>query len=125
MWAGSDPYLQRGAQVFHRVVYERALLPTLLCSLHRRTGQGGRGGSCPPKDYKVGQMFNISRAKSGKLKSQKAPSLLGKQRQSGNIRFTVGWAQSEKVGQISFRPPNFFLPVRPWQSATLLSQYYH
>jgi hypothetical protein len=36
-------------------------------------------------------MFNISRAKSGKLKSQKAPSLLGKQiRQSGNIRFTVG-----------------------------------
>ena len=39
---------------------------------------------------KVGQMFNISRAKSGKLKSQKVPSLLGKQRQSGNIRFTVG-----------------------------------
>jgi hypothetical protein len=35
-------------------------------------------------------MFNISQAKSGKLKSQKAPSLLGKQRQSGNIRFTVG-----------------------------------
>ena len=103
------------------------------------------------------------------------PSLLGKQSQSGNIRFTVGqywliikingtnsvnfvgnsvnlweicyligifcnhsspppppasfttilesfsWkfflttkAQSEKVGQISFRPPNFFLTVRPW-----------
>ena len=65
------------------------------------------------------------------------PSLLGKQSQSGNIRFTVGqyWliikitttilgsfsgkfflttrAQSEKVGQISFRPPIFFLPVRP------------
>jgi hypothetical protein len=35
-------------------------------------------------------MFNISWAKSGKLKSQKAPSLLSKQRQSGNIRFTVG-----------------------------------
>jgi hypothetical protein len=48
-------------------------------------------------------MFNISRAKSGKLKSQKSSqshgctgrgggcvSLLGKQRQSGNIRFTVG-----------------------------------
>jgi hypothetical protein len=35
-------------------------------------------------------MFNISRAKSGKLKRQKAHSLLGKQRQSGNIRFTVG-----------------------------------
>jgi hypothetical protein len=57
--------------------------------------------------------------------------------QSGNIRFTVGqyWliikitttilgsfsgkfflttrAQSEKVGQVSFRPPNFFLPVSP------------
>jgi hypothetical protein len=40
---------------------------------HRRTGREGRGGSCPPqKDYKVGQMFNISRAKSGKLKKQKA-----------------------------------------------------
>ena len=58
--------------------------------------------------------------------------------QSGNIhniRFTVGGggevaeiylfhkkifgssrAQSEKVGQISFCPPNFFLPVRPWLS---------
>jgi hypothetical protein len=35
-------------------------------------------------------MFNITRAKSGKLKRQKARSLLGKQRQSGNIRFTVG-----------------------------------
>jgi hypothetical protein len=44
--------------------------------IHRRTGRGGRGGSCPsPKrlqSRKVGQMFNISRAKSGKLKSQKA-----------------------------------------------------
>ena len=51
---------------------------------HRRTGRGGRGGagggagggSCPPpkrlQSRKVGQMFNISRAKSGKLKSQKA-----------------------------------------------------
>jgi hypothetical protein len=28
--------------------------------------------------------------------------------------FGTGRAQSEKVGQISFRPPNFFLPVRPW-----------
>ena len=28
----------------------------------------------------------------------------------------IGRAQSEKVGQISFRPPNFFLPVRPWLS---------
>jgi hypothetical protein len=46
-------------------------------------------------------MFNISRAKSGKLKSPKSsqsnkislnnnPSLLGKQSQLGNIRFTVG-----------------------------------
>ena len=49
---------------------------------------------------KVGQMFNISRAKSGKLKSQKAPSLLGKQRQSGNIRFTVGqyWLIIKRTG---------------------------
>jgi hypothetical protein len=48
-------------------------------------------------------MFNISRAKSGKLKSQecqKAPSLLGKQRQSGNIRFTVGqyWLIIKRTG---------------------------
>ena len=28
--------------------------------------------------------------------------------------FGTGRTQSEKVGQISFRPPNFFLPVRPW-----------
>jgi hypothetical protein len=95
------------------------------------------------------------------------PSLLGKQNQSGNIRFTVGqyWLivkingtnsvnfvgnsvnivgntlsnrnfapsttilesfsgkffwQSEKVGQISFRPPNLFLPVRPWLSFQLI-----
>jgi hypothetical protein len=35
-------------------------------------------------------MFKISGAKSGKLKSEKAPSLLVKQRQSWNIRLTVG-----------------------------------
>ena len=37
---------------------------------------GGQGGSCLPKrlqSRKVGQMFNISRAKIGKSKSQKAP----------------------------------------------------
>ena len=27
--------------------------------------------------------------------------------------FGTGRAQSEKVGQISFCPPNFFVPVRP------------
>jgi hypothetical protein len=31
--------------------------------------------------------------------------------------FLTTQAQSEKVGQISFRPPIFFLPVRPWQLA--------
>jgi hypothetical protein len=31
--------------------------------------------------------------------------------------FGSGRAQSEKVGQISFRPPNFFLPVRPCSSS--------
>jgi hypothetical protein len=29
--------------------------------------------------------------------------------------FLTTRAQSEKVGQISFRPPNFFLHVRPWK----------
>jgi hypothetical protein len=45
-------------------------------------------------------MFNISRTKSGKLKSQKAPILFGKQRQSGNIRFTVGqyWLIKKRTG---------------------------
>ena len=67
-------------------------------------GTGGQGGAAaPPKrlqSRKVGQMFNISRAKSGKLKCQKAPSLLGKQRQSGNIRFTVGqyWLIIKRTG---------------------------
>jgi hypothetical protein len=32
---------------------------------------------------------------------------------STNNFFGTGRAQSEKVGQISFRPPNFFLPVHP------------
>jgi hypothetical protein len=61
---------------------------------------GAGGGSCPPKkitksksraewEIKKSKMPK-SRAKSGKLKSQKcqkAPRLLGKQRQLGNIRF--------------------------------------
>jgi hypothetical protein len=44
---------------------------------HRRTGRGAGGEAAPPKrlqSRKVGQMLNISRAKSGKLKSQKAKS---------------------------------------------------
>ena len=66
-------------------------------------GVRGRGAAAPPKrlqSRKVGQMFNISRVKSGKLKSEKAPSLLGKQRQSGNIRFTVGqyWLIIKRTG---------------------------
>jgi hypothetical protein len=43
---------------------------------HRRTGRGAGGAAAPTKrlqSRKVGQMFNISRAKSGKLKSQKPP----------------------------------------------------
>jgi hypothetical protein len=35
--------------------------------------------------------------------------------------FGSGRAQSEKVGQISFCPPNFFLPVRPCMYSTSLS----
>ena len=73
---------------------------------HRRTGRGAGGAAAPPKRLQsrnVGQMCNISRAKSGKLKSQKckkAPSLLGKQRQSGNICVTVGqyWLIIKRTG---------------------------
>ena len=56
---------------------------------------GGQGGQLPPQkrlqSRKVGQMFNISRAKSGKLKSQKALCWANKgsraifASQSGNI----------------------------------------
>ena len=77
------------------------------CQGHRRTGRGGRGGSCPPKKITKSKSRANVQHKSGeeweikKPKSQKAPSLLGKQRQSGNIRFTVGqyWLII-KVGQI-------------------------
>ena len=98
--------------------------------VHGRIGRGGGGwgGSPPPP-------------------STPPPSLLGKQSQSDNIRFTVEqyWliikvngtnsvnpppvdnnfgkflrkiffdnsGTIRKVGQISFRPPNFFFPVRP------------
>jgi hypothetical protein len=112
-----------------------------------------------------------------KWKSEKVPSLLGKQRQVGQyslyIRAVFGYfdipkkfirpknffgplkwytvrnffgdggggggggspkkfffgssrAQSEKVGQISFCPPNFFLPVRPcryWQAKLCAHEY--
>ena len=170
MRAGSDPYLQRGAQVFHRVVYERALLPTLLCSLHRRTGQGGQ---LPPKRLQSRANVQHKSGEEWEIKKPKSPQFVGQTKAVGqyslhsrailayykknsdklwtpkmvhtiwrrggggggvgslklicstNNFFGTGWAQSEKVGQISFRPPNFFLPVRPWQSATLLSQYYH
>jgi hypothetical protein len=41
-----------GVQVFHGVVHEEALLPTLLCSLLplleiRAAERGGRGANCP------------------------------------------------------------------------------
>jgi hypothetical protein len=49
---------------------------TLCKTIHIGVRDGGAGGAAaPPKrlqSRKVGQMFNISRAKSGKLKSQKA-----------------------------------------------------
>ena len=45
--------------------------------------------------------------------SSPPPSTTILERFSGK-KFLTTWAQSEKVGQISFRPPNFFLPVRPW-----------
>ena len=57
---------------------------------------GAVGGSCPPQKITKSKSRANVQHKSGeeweikKSKSQKAPSLLGKQRQSGNIRFTVG-----------------------------------
>jgi ribosomal protein L36 len=57
---------------------------------------GGRGGSCPPKKIRKSKSRANVQHKSGekweikKRKREKVPSLLGKQRQSGNIRFTVG-----------------------------------
>ena len=43
----------------------------------------GGGQLPPPQVYKVGQMFNISRAKSGKLKSQKSSQSHGRTRRGG------------------------------------------
>ena len=77
-------------------VHFGAELDIVLQTAHRRTGRGGRGGSCPPnrlQSRKVGQMFGISRAKSGKLKSQKAPSLLGKQKAVGQY-----WLIKKRTG---------------------------
>jgi hypothetical protein len=52
------------------------LVKTFVILLQKRTGRGGQGGQLPPpkrlQSRKVGQMFNKSRAKSGKFKSQKA-----------------------------------------------------
>ena len=75
-------------------------------SAHRRTGRGGRGGKLPPKKITKSKSRANVQHKSGeeweikKPKSQKAPSLLGKQRQSGNIRFTVGqyWLIIKRTG---------------------------
>ena len=53
------------------------VVPTRLIQAIGVRDGGAGGGSCPPKrlqSRKVGQMLNISRAKSGKLKSQKAKS---------------------------------------------------
>ena len=72
--------------------------------LHRRTGRGA-GGAAPPKkitksksranvQHKSGEEWEIKKPKSSR------PSLLGKQRQSGNIRFTVGqyWLIIKRTG---------------------------
>jgi hypothetical protein len=68
---------------------------------------GGQGGQLPPpkKITKSKSRANVQQ-KSGeeweikKQKSKKAPSLLGKQRQLGNIRFTVGqyWLITKRTG---------------------------
>jgi hypothetical protein len=65
-------------------------------------------GSCPPQKITKSKSRANVQHKSGeeweikKPKSQKAPSQLGKQRQSGNIRFTVGqyWLIIKELGQI-------------------------
>ena len=51
------------------------------------------------------------------------PSTTNLESFSGNF-FLTTMAQSEKVEQISFRPPNFFLPVRPWEHFVQTVQYW-
>ena len=48
----------------------------------------------------------------GIFRNHSSPSTTILERFSGKFFLTTR-AQSEKFGQISFRPPNFFLPVRP------------
>ena len=64
---------------------------------------GGRGGSCPPQKITKSKSRANVQHKSGEeweIKKPKTPSLLGKQRQSGNIRFTVGqyWLIIKRTG---------------------------
>ena len=63
-----------------------------------RDGGGGGGGQLPPKrlqSRKVGQMFNISRAKSGKLKIQKAKKPPGRANKGSRAIFA---SQSGNIG---------------------------
>jgi hypothetical protein len=61
----------------------------------------GKGVWCSEKFCMFGKIF-------GPLKCYTDRNFFGEVAEGG-----TGRAQSEKVGQISFRPPNFFLPVRP------------
>jgi hypothetical protein len=75
-WGGGGSFISPGLRL--NVTLNNSLVYNLYSCKHRRTGRGGRGGAAAaPKrlqSRKVGQMLNISRAKSGKLKSQKAKS---------------------------------------------------
>jgi hypothetical protein len=60
------------------------------------------------------KLFDVPKNFVGPEKKSGEGGLLLKLISSTNNFFGTGRAQSEKVWQISFRPPNFFLPVRPW-----------
>jgi hypothetical protein len=78
----------------------------------------GKGVWCSEKFWRSGKIFGPLKwytdrnffADWGGGGGGRSPELIC----STNNFFGTGRAQSEKVGQISFRPRNFFLPVRPW-----------
>jgi hypothetical protein len=86
---------------------------------HGRTGRGGGGGG-GGGGVAAWQYWLII-----KINGTNSVNFVGNSvnfvgNMLSNRNFSTTRAQSEKVGQISFRPPNFFLPVRPCKSPTPL-----
>jgi hypothetical protein len=115
-----------------------------LVNTHRRTGRGGRGGQLPPKKIRKSKSRANVQHKSGEkweIKKRKSPQFVGQTKAVGQYSLhsrailayfdvpkkfvrpkkifgPLKWYTVRNIfGQISFCPPNFFLPVRPCEHA--------